>query len=142
MYKAVFFDIDGTLLSFKTHKMPHSTRLALDKLRYEGVKIFLATGRTPVAMQSVISLINYEFDGYVYSNGQYVVVNNKVIHDMALSKEDITKILEMLEKNKIAAEFSEIDHRYSNFVNERVEKLKKCWELQHLRYTMKILREL
>ena len=33
MIKAVFFDIDGTLVSFKTHKLPDSTVRALDLLR-------------------------------------------------------------------------------------------------------------
>ena len=32
MIKAAFFDIDGTLVSFKTHRMPASTRRALAEL--------------------------------------------------------------------------------------------------------------
>ena len=30
MVKAIFFDIDGTLVSFKTHEVPRSTIDALD----------------------------------------------------------------------------------------------------------------
>lgn len=45
MIKAVFFDIDGTLVSFKTHKLPDSTVRALDLLREKGIKVFIATGR-------------------------------------------------------------------------------------------------
>ena len=37
MIKAAFFDIDGTLLSFKTHAMPESTKHALRALRERGV---------------------------------------------------------------------------------------------------------
>ena len=33
MVKAIFFDIDGTLVSFKTHKIPASTQEALKALR-------------------------------------------------------------------------------------------------------------
>ena len=44
MIKAVFFDIDGTLVSFKTHKLPDSTVRALDLLREKGIKVFIATG--------------------------------------------------------------------------------------------------
>ena len=40
MIKAVFFDIDGTLVSFKTHKLPDSTVRALDLLREKGIKVF------------------------------------------------------------------------------------------------------
>ena len=31
MIKAVFFDIDGTLLSFRTHEMPPSTLAAMPR---------------------------------------------------------------------------------------------------------------
>ena len=43
MIKSVFFDIDGTLISFKTHKMPESTKLALKKLREKGILILNLT---------------------------------------------------------------------------------------------------
>ena len=54
MIKAVFFDIDGTLVSFKTHKLPDSTVRALDLLREKGIKVFIATGRQ---LQSINNLI-------------------------------------------------------------------------------------
>ena len=38
--KLIFFDIDGTLVSFKTHKVPQSTIDALNLLREKGIKIF------------------------------------------------------------------------------------------------------
>ena len=39
MVKAIFFDIDGTLVSFETHKIPASTQEALKTLRDKGIKI-------------------------------------------------------------------------------------------------------
>lgn len=39
MVKAIFFDIDGTLVSFETHKIPASTHEALKALRDKGIKI-------------------------------------------------------------------------------------------------------
>ncbi|MGP1486860.1 MAG: HAD family hydrolase, partial [Peptostreptococcus stomatis] len=47
MTKAIFFDIDGTLLSMKTHKVRESTRRSLEELRKKEIKLFLATGRSP-----------------------------------------------------------------------------------------------
>ena len=66
MIKAVFFDIDGTLVSFKTHKLPDSTVRALDLLREKGIKVFIATGRQ---LQSINNLGTQEFDGYVTLKG-------------------------------------------------------------------------
>ena len=37
MIKAVFFDIDGTLVSFKTHRVPDSTKRAIAILRAKGI---------------------------------------------------------------------------------------------------------
>ena len=62
MIMTVFFDIVGTLVSFKTHKLPDSTVRALDLLREKGIKVFLATGRQ---LHTINSLGTQEFDGYV-----------------------------------------------------------------------------
>ena len=43
--KAAFFDIDGTLLPFEAKHLPASTVDALARLRKNGVKTFIATGR-------------------------------------------------------------------------------------------------
>ncbi|MEG0277428.1 MAG: HAD-IIB family hydrolase, partial [Coprobacillus sp.] len=45
MIKAIFFDIDGTLVSFDTHEIPQSTFDALYQLKEKGIKLFIATGR-------------------------------------------------------------------------------------------------
>ena len=37
MIKAAFFDIDGTLVSFMTHRIPDSTKQALTRMRERGV---------------------------------------------------------------------------------------------------------
>ena len=40
-----FFDIDGTLVSFKTHKIPQSTVDALEQAKKNGVEVYISTGR-------------------------------------------------------------------------------------------------
>ncbi|HIU01930.1 MAG TPA: HAD hydrolase family protein [Candidatus Onthocola gallistercoris] len=50
MIKAVFFDVDGTLLSHKTRQVPDDTKQVLQKLREKGIKIFVSTGRHPVEL--------------------------------------------------------------------------------------------
>ncbi len=54
MIKAIFFDIDGTLVSFKTHKIPESTIQALHTLKAKGIKLFIATGRPPYDLKFLI----------------------------------------------------------------------------------------
>lgn len=57
MIKAAFFDIDGTLVSFRTHRVPVSAHEALRALCAAGIRLFLATGRAAAAMpQPVVEL--------------------------------------------------------------------------------------
>lgn len=46
MIKAVFFDIDGTLVSFDTHRIPESAEKAIVALRAKGIKVFIASWKT------------------------------------------------------------------------------------------------
>ncbi len=62
---AIFFDIDGTLISFSTHTIPVSAREAISRLREKGVKVIIATGR---AFRDIGDLGGLEFDGYIAPN--------------------------------------------------------------------------
>ena len=42
--KAAFFDIDGTLLSFKTHRVSEGTVRAFNTLHEHGVRTFISSG--------------------------------------------------------------------------------------------------
>ena len=45
MIKALFFDIDGTLVSMKTHTIPTSAVKSIAQAKRQGVKVFIATRR-------------------------------------------------------------------------------------------------
>jgi len=68
--KAIFFDVDGTLLDSESHIVPSSTIETLRLLKERGYKIAISTGRNFEACQraGVTSIIDW--DGYVTSNGQ------------------------------------------------------------------------
>ncbi len=70
MIKAVFFDIDGTLVSFDTHQVPASARRAVEQLRQRGIKVFIASGRHA---QSIDKLPDMAFDGFVLINGTLAI---------------------------------------------------------------------
>ena len=83
MIKAVFFDIDGTLVSFKTHRVPPSTVQALERLRARGIKLFIATGRHHADLNNLGGLA---FDGYITLNGQYCYDDRGVIYQNCIRK--------------------------------------------------------
>lgn len=45
MIKAIFFDIDGTLVSHTKRDIPEGVLTALDELRAKGILLFIASGR-------------------------------------------------------------------------------------------------
>lgn len=69
--KAVFFDVDGTLIEFDTQKIPQNTRITLAKLKERGIRIFVCTGRPPLHAWRMDGLTDIPFDGFVLLNGQY-----------------------------------------------------------------------
>lgn len=80
---ALFFDIDGTLVSFKTHEIPPSTIFALTQAKANGHKVFIATGRPPIIITN-LGAIEHLIDGYVTINGALLFVGNKIVdcHDI------------------------------------------------------------
>lgn len=66
MVKICFFDIDGTLVSLRTHQMSASCREALSRLRQAGVKVIVSTGRP---LYVVDNMPGVTFDGYICTNG-------------------------------------------------------------------------
>ena len=83
MVKAVFFDIDGTLLDHgRGGVMPDSTKRSLHVLRDKGVKLFVATGRPRVMLSHIEQL--FPFDGWVTLNGQYCYCGNTVRFDFKI----------------------------------------------------------
>ncbi len=75
---ALFFDIDGTLVSFKTHQIPPSTIFALTQAKANGHKVFIATGRPPLIITN-LGAIEHLIDGYVTINGALCFVGDKVV---------------------------------------------------------------
>lgn len=81
MIKAVFFDIDGTLISFGTHRVPDSTVEALEAVHKKGIRIFIATGRPKRIINNLSQLEDrHLIDGYVTINGSYCYLGDEVIY--------------------------------------------------------------
>lgn len=125
MVKAIFFDIDGTLLSMKTHKVPESTRKSLEALRKKGIKLFLATGRSPAWLDSIEGMLEFKFDGYVMLNGQYCLYEDRILRDVAIPTDSLESLIPYIQEKKISCEFVEVDHMYINLINDRVLNFRK-----------------
>lgn len=99
MVKAIFFDVDGTLVSFKTHRMSAEVENALRTLQDRGVKLFVSTGRTALAMENVK---DYPFDGYITMNGALTMIGDEVIDSHPLPREVTSKVAELCRTEHIS----------------------------------------
>lgn len=88
MIKAVFFDIDGTLLPKGAEALPSDTTETLLKLKENGIRIFIATGRPYQALKQ-LPLGHISFDGYLTLTGQVCLDRNKkIIHKVSFNEEE------------------------------------------------------
>lgn len=126
MIRAIFFDIDGTLLSFQTHQVPASTQKALRLLHEQGVKLFIATGRPPKTAAYLLEVFDFPFDGYVTMNGQYCLAGDEVIYEQYIPTEAIAGLLPYLEENQIACDFVERDYVYINLYNDKARQISEA----------------
>lgn len=100
MIKAIFFDIDGTLVPFATPGIPAEVNDAIARVRANGVKVFIATGRH---LGWIDNLGDTEFDGYVTVNGSMCLLADKktCIHKHCISKEDVRAITDFAHTSPI-----------------------------------------
>lgn len=93
--KMIFFDIDGTLIDMETKKVSEKTMLALRTLREKGIKICLATGRSPVSLPDWKEI---EFDAYLTFNGSLCYTPEHTIFSNAILPADVQQIIHNAKK--------------------------------------------
>jgi Cof subfamily protein (haloacid dehalogenase superfamily) len=98
--KAVFFDIDGTLMSLKTKIIPESTQKAIKNLREQGIKVIVATGRS---INDLGHIKHIEFDGFLTFNGGYcMTIDGQVMFRQAIHPEDINNLIHYSESSTVS----------------------------------------
>ncbi|MCS3528936.1 Cof-type HAD-IIB family hydrolase [Chryseobacterium sp. JUb7] len=98
--KAVFFDIDGTLISFKTNKIPESTQNSIKKLREKGIKVIVATGRS---INTLAHISHIEFDGFITFNGGYcATTDGKILSKNTIDPNDIKGLINYAENSPLS----------------------------------------
>ena len=102
MIKALFFDIDGTLVSFRTHSVPDSTVKALAEAKNKGIKIFISTGR-PRPLINNLEPIEDLIDGYITVNGAICTVGSETVSRSPIDPEDVKVILNAADRMDVPA---------------------------------------
>lgn len=120
MIRAIFFDVDGTLLSHTQNRVPASTRRALDKLRKKGIKRIVATGRHMLEL-SMLPVSDIGFDGYITLNGQLCLDAQKnVIFSNPIIGLDKKNMIRLFNEKSIPIMLVEKDAMYCNYISQSV----------------------
>ncbi|WP_455683211.1 Cof-type HAD-IIB family hydrolase [Thomasclavelia sp.] len=120
MIKGIFFDVDGTLISRKRSYISDSVLMALNRLREQGVKLFIATGRHYIELEKLGINKQFTFDGYLTLNGGYCFNHEEAIYSNPIDKDDVAKIVEYIINHDLACSFVETDDLYVNKIDDLV----------------------
>lgn len=135
MIKAAFFDVDGTLLSFRTHLMPESTKAALVELRRRGVKCFVATGRLKKQLPPCVR-DGFEgftgFDAYVTLSGSYCyAAGGEPYFEVPIDVDDVAHVVEQVRAGLYEVIAMDAEH---DFVSAKTPEIREVERMANLDY--------
>ena len=81
--KALFFDIDGTLLTDEKKELPESAKNAIEAARRAGHLVFINSGRARCLMQEIEG--RAAVDGYLCGCGTYIEIHGKTVFHHLIS---------------------------------------------------------
>ncbi|MBD5238007.1 MAG: HAD family phosphatase [Bacteroidales bacterium] len=98
--KALFFDIDGTLVPYGTGHIPEEVAEAIAEVRRRGVKVFISTGRH---LAWINNLGDTEFDGFVTVNGGMCLGSDRkeCIYRRCIPAEELQRLEEFSRRSDI-----------------------------------------
>lgn len=118
MIKAAFFDIDGTLLSFKTHRIPASAQQVLDSFREQGIACVIATGRPTYQMPDW--LFDLGWDAYITLSGQHCFDAKGVYRSCPIDPDDVAVIVDQVAQGRYDSLCMQGENSFVNRLSERV----------------------
>ncbi|MGM0219684.1 Cof-type HAD-IIB family hydrolase [Enterococcus sp. AZ126] len=122
-YKAlVFFDLDGTLLDAESN-LPKENHQAILQLRKNKILPLVASGRSPKEIKQITK--GTPIDSYVSLNGQFNVVENKVISKHAIPLKYIQKLMALSKTLGHSLACYTADEYAACYSTESMEKLYK-----------------
>lgn len=127
--RVAFFDVDGTIVGFKSHEVSRATCDALRGLRRNGVACVLATGRPPYQLDGVPTEL---FDAFVLFNGQLCRLGDgTVVHERLIDRSDVEVVVDHCQRGLYSAMFQT---REGFIVSERDERVRALEEAVGVRY--------
>ena len=121
MIKAAFFDVDGTLIPRGGGLLSDALREDLLALRAAGIKLFLATGRSPRDLENTGMLRDVVFDAYLTMNGNRCFDADGLYRSVTIDRGDLEAACGVLREHPELIAIMETER--GNFLNRTDESL-------------------
>ncbi|MDD2980844.1 MAG: HAD family hydrolase [Hespellia sp.] len=118
---ALFFDIDGTLITEDTKKIPESAVEALRRAKENGHKVFINTGRTICSIPS--SIKGLKFSGLLCGCGTYITYGDEVLFASVVPEERRYQYIDEMRKCNVEGLLEGTDDVYFSNRISRFEEI-------------------
>lgn len=118
--KIVFTDIDQTLYSHNTKKIPESAIDAIREMQAKGIKVFICSGRNYYLVRKTGLLNIITPDGLIVMNGACAIINGKIIYRYPIPGEVVDVMIKFSKRLKFGLTLIEESEGHINYVDERV----------------------
>lgn len=125
MYKAVFIDLDGTLLR-DDHSISEESRNTIQKLVQKNILVVLVSARPIRGIIPISNWLGLQSQPLVSLNGSYIVMNNEVIFESCIDLETIKELHAVTSEANVTPIFYNGIKWYaerSNTATEREQKI-------------------
>lgn len=120
-YKAIFIDIDGTLLN-PHHEITDKTKEAIMHLSQTDLKIVLATGRPLKATGYIRKELDLVANPHICFNGSLVIENGDVLFNSFVPNHFLEKISSITSENNLSLCFYDAENCFVEKTDPRIEE--------------------
>ena len=118
--KYVFFDIDGTIRG-KSREITKKNKEAICKLRENGHKAFLCTGRAPVSITQ--DILDVGFDGVISAAGSFIQIDGEYIYENFLDSKLLQQAIVLFSNAQVGFTLETKDELFqSGYAREYMER--------------------
>ena len=123
MIKVIASDMDGTLLNSK-HEVSEENLDAIKKAQEMGIHFVIITGREYSSVHSYLKELNLSCECILMNGAEYRDKDGNIIETIGMGKKQVKEILEIMDKENLAAEIftddgvyitDELNHKESIF---------------------------
>ena len=118
--KIIFTDIDQTLFSHRTKRVPPSAIKAIKEMQSKGIKVFLCSGRNYYLIRKTGILDIVEPDGLITMNGSNAIIDGKIIYRYPIPSDVVDVLIKFSKRLKFGLTLIEEQEGHINYVDDRV----------------------